>query len=155
MILVSSCLTGRCTRYDGRHSLDPQFMRRMEGRPILALCAEVAGGLPVPRPPAHFEGARPGREGEDLLNGRARLIDSEGRDVSRAFVDGAQAVLGQALATGVTHAYLKDRSPSCGYDPQGLNPKGGVRLGVLAALLLRHGIEVHEVRAAAGEGCAI
>ncbi len=149
MILVSACLLGHCTRYDGRHSLDEQLARRLDKEAVLALCPETAGGLGVPRAPARFCGARPGCEGADLLAGRARLIDANGQDVSRAFIQGAREVLEQALAAGVRRAFLKDRSPSCGYDPAGANPLGGVRLGVLAALLVQRGFEITEVRAPA------
>lgn len=148
MILVSACLLGHCTRYDGRHSLCPDLRQDLGGQRLLALCPEVLGGLGVPRPPAHYLGGRFGQEGRDLLAGRARLLNGQGRDVSQAFIAGARAVLAQALAAGVRRAYLKDRSPSCGYDPQGRNPAGGIGLGVLSALLLEQGIEVIEVRAA-------
>ena len=114
---------------------------------VLALCPEVLGGLAVPRPPARLMGARPGHEGDDVLAGRARLVDTQGRDVTTAFIAGAREVLRQALAAGVREAWLKDRSPSCGHDPRGENPKGGSGQGVLTALLLAHGIAVREIRA--------
>jgi uncharacterized protein YbbK (DUF523 family) len=121
-------------------------MARLAEREIILVCPELWGGLTVPRSPAVFAGARPGREGHDLLAGKARLINAEGRDVSRAFIKGAQKVLRLALAEKVGRAYLKDRSPSCAFDPLGLNPRGGVRLGVLSALLTAHRIAVREVR---------
>lgn len=149
MILVSACLWGRNTRYDGRNSFSPELKERLEGQPVLALCPELAGGLGVPRPPARFVDARPGCEGQDLLAGRARLVDSQGRDVSAAFIEGARVVLDQVLAAGVTACYLKDRSPSCAYDPARRNPAGGPAMGVLSALLLDYGLDLIEVRAAA------
>lgn len=155
MVLVSACLLGRPTRYDGRHSLDEPLARELQGRRVLALCPEVASGLGVPRAPARYVEARPGSEGSDLLAGRTRIVNAEGRDVSREFIGGARAVAARALAAGVRRAYLKDRSPSCGYDPRGVNPQGGVRLGVLAALLIEAGVEVIEVRAAARDDAAL
>jgi uncharacterized protein YbbK (DUF523 family) len=147
VLLVSACLWGRATRYDGRRLEIPQELAGLDPAEVLALCPEVLGGLPVPRPPARLDGARPGREGLDVLEGRARLVDARGQDVTLAFVKGAREVLRQALAARVTKAYLKDRSPSCGHDPQGINPRGGPGQGVLAALLLQAGIQVTEVRA--------
>lgn len=147
VVLVSACLWGLRTRYDGRLSPAPELKERLAGCQVLALCPEVLGGLAVPRPPARILGARPGREGADVLAGVATLVDAQGRDVTQAFVAGARAVLAQALAQGARLAYLKDRSPSCGHDPQGQNPRGGVAQGVLTALLLAHGIEAVEVRA--------
>lgn len=149
MILVSACLLGRRTRYDGRHSKADDLMEIIGDRQVLSVCPEMLGGLGVPRPPARFDGAEPGSEGSDVVAGRGRLIDSQGRDVSQAFVDGAKEALKQALEAGVKRAYLKDRSPSCGYDPHGRNPKGGPAHGVFTTLLLEHGIEVIEVRAPA------
>ena len=150
MILVSACLLGQSVRYDGRHSHAPDLSALLCRKPFLALCPEYLGGLGVPRAPARFVGARPGREGPDVLAGRARLVDDSGRDVSRNFVDGARLVLELALAAGVTECLLKDRSPSCGYDPRRENPQGGPGLGVLAALMLEAGIKITEIRAQAG-----
>lgn len=147
MILVSACLLGQATRYDGRVLATPPCLDDLPPGQILALCPEVLGGLTVPRPAARIVGATPGREGADVLAGRARVLTDQGQDVTAAFIAGAQAVLARALAAGVTRAYLKDRSPSCGHDPQGQNPRGGPAQGVLTALLLARGIEVKEVRA--------
>ncbi|MBI4797173.1 MAG: DUF523 domain-containing protein [Desulfarculus sp.] len=147
MILVSACLWGLCTRYDSRVLAVPTWLAQLPHADILALCPEVLGGLTVPRPAARIVGATPGREGTDVLAGRARVLTAEGLDVSAAFIAGAQAVLARALAAGVRRAYLKDRSPSCAHDPQGHNPRGGPGQGVLTALLLAQGIEVMEVRA--------
>jgi len=107
------------------------------------------GGLSVPRPPARFVGATPGREGSEVLAGRAHLMAQDGSDVSEAFIRGARWVSAVAKAAGATKALLKDRSPSCAWDPHGQNPHGGPGQGVLAALLKAEGIEVVEVRAGA------
>ncbi len=146
-ILVSACLLGQSTRYDGRRLAVPPLIAGLEQARLLPVCPELLGGLLVPRPPARLVDARPGREGLDVLEGRARLIDAQGRDVTAAFLDGAREALERAMAARVVVAYLKDRSPSCGHDPEARNPRGGPGLGVLAALLLMHGIRVIEVRA--------
>jgi uncharacterized protein YbbK (DUF523 family) len=151
VILVSACLLGQAVRYDGRHSLAVELLRELEGRPYLALCPELLGGLGVPRPPARFQGARPGREGRDVLEGRARLVTPQGEDVTAAYLAGSHQALAIARAAGVEAAWLKDRSPACAWDPQGQNPLGGPGMGVLAALLARHGIAVREVRARAAD----
>ncbi|MBU1277053.1 MAG: DUF523 domain-containing protein [Proteobacteria bacterium] len=149
MILVSACLLGQRVRYDGRHCLREDVRELLAGEPVLALCPEVLGGLGTPRPPARFVGACFGREGLDLLGGQARLVDDTGRDVSRAFARGARVVAGLCRQNGVRLAFLKDRSPSCGWDPQGVNPQGGPGQGVLAALLQQMGVTVREVRSSA------
>ncbi len=147
MILVSACLLGQPARYDGRILPVPPLLSSLDPAQVLALCPEVLGGLAVPRPPARLVDARPGHEGDDVLAGRARLLTAEGRDVTAAFIAGAREVLRQARAVGVREAWLKDRSPSCGHDPRGQNPRGGPGQGVLSALLLAHGIAVREIRA--------
>ncbi|NQD94837.1 DUF523 domain-containing protein, partial [Pseudomonas sp. CrR25] len=52
-VLVSRCLLGHRVRYDGGAHGPFALLERWqaEGR-IVALCPEVAGGLPTPRPPA-------------------------------------------------------------------------------------------------------
>ncbi len=147
MILVSACLMGQCTRYDGGHCLSATLWVHLQTRPYIALCPELLGGLSVPRPPARFIGATPGREGAEVLAGQAHIMAQDGREVTEAFIRGARRVLSVAQAAGVTQALLKDRSPSCAWDPAGQNPQGGPGQGVLAALLHAEGIEVVEVRA--------
>ena len=147
MILVSACLMGQSTRYDGGHCLSPGLALALADKPYLAFCPEVMGGLEIPRIPAWIKGPGDIGRGADVLSGRARVMGEDGRDYSDAFIAGARVVQEIAVRAGVTLAYLKDRSPSCGYDPGQLNPKPGPAQGVLTALLIEAGIEVIEVRA--------
>jgi uncharacterized protein YbbK (DUF523 family) len=107
----------------------------------VAFCPEVAGGLPTPRLPAEIVGG----DGEDVLEGRARVVDATGADCTAEFVDGAHQVLAAARAAGARKALLTARSPSCGcgqiYDG---TFSGTLRPGdgVAAALLRRDGIQV-------------
>ncbi|WP_159941034.1 MULTISPECIES: DUF523 domain-containing protein [unclassified Nocardiopsis] len=153
-VLVSACLVGRRVRYDGRAKTvgDAAVDRwREEGR-LVVHCPEVAGGLPVPRPPAEIE---PGATAAEVLAGRARILTAAGEDVTAHFVAGARAALATARDRGVAVALLKESSPSCGlhrvYDG---TFSGGTRPGegVTARLLLEHGVAVfseNEVPAAA------
>jgi uncharacterized protein YbbK (DUF523 family) len=55
-VLVSSCLLGEAVRYNGADKrCDHHVLRRWlcEGR-VAPVCPEVAGGLPIPRPPAEI-----------------------------------------------------------------------------------------------------
>ena len=105
------------------------------------VCPEVLGGLPIPRAPAEMQGG----DGMAVLEGRARVVNSCGEDVTENYVAGAKAALAIALQAGCTKAILKARSPSCGagvvYDGTftGSRTAGD---GVLAALLRKHGFEV-------------
>lgn len=120
---------------------DDLFERwRAEGR-LVPFCPEVAGGLPVPRPPAEIVGG----DGADVLDGAARVVADTGEDVTEAFVAGARLALETARRAGARVALLKESSPSCGsrmiYDGTftGTWVAGD---GVTAALLEREGIRV-------------
>lgn len=57
-VLVSACLLGQPVRYDGGTVVtEGGILARwqMEGR-VIPVCPEMAGGLPVPRPPAEIHG---------------------------------------------------------------------------------------------------
>lgn len=145
-ILVSACLLGRRVRYDGgaKTSADERLAEwRREGR-LVAFCPEVQGGLPVPRPAAEIEG---GAGGEAVLDGRARVLATDGSDVTAEFLAGARAALEAARKAGARLAVLKEGSPSCGvltvYDGSFTGRRVAGR-GVTTALLERHGIRVFD-----------
>ena len=125
--LVSACLVGLCTRYDGRCKPDNRCLRQLEGRCWLPVCPEQLGGLPTPRTPADLVGG----DGHGVLAGHARVIDANGHDVSPEFIRGAEQVLKITRAQDITHALLKSGSPSCGI---------GDPVGVTAALLLENNV---------------
>ena len=141
-ILVSRCLLGHRVRYDGGASgpFDQLANWQAEGR-VVALCPEVAGGLPTPRAAAEI----PGGQGGEVLDGRAKVLTCEGEDVSDEFLDGARQALALVQRHGIRIAVLKAQSPSCGnvltYDGSfsGVKVQGA---GVTAALLTRHGVQV-------------
>ncbi|MFC4913390.1 DUF523 domain-containing protein [Actinomadura gamaensis] len=160
-ILVSSCLLGRPVRYDGaaKPVADALFDRwRAEGR-LVAVCPEIAGGLPVPRPPAELTGAPtrtllpltvlPASSDASATNrgagDRARVVTASGEDVTDEFVRGALVALDTARRADARIAILKESSPSCGshrvYDGTftGTSVPGE---GVTAALLSSAGIRV-------------
>lgn len=143
-ILISACLLGRPVRYDGRGRLLPHPLIaawQAEGR-LVAVCPEMLGGFPTPRPPAEIE---PGHSGGDVLDGRAQVVEATGGVVTAAFLDGAEAALEAAQAGHCPFALLTDGSPSCGSTfIYGGRFDGGTHpgMGVVAALLRRHGIRV-------------
>ena len=141
-VLVSRCLLGHRVRYDGGASGPYGQLARWqdEGR-IIALCPEVAGGLPTPRAPAEI----PGGQGLDVLNGKAPVMTSEGEDVTAAFMDGAQQALALVTRHGIRVAILKANSPSCGNVQTYDGSFSGVKVegqGVTAALLAGAGVQV-------------
>ncbi len=130
-ILVSACLFGLCTRYDGASKEDPTILSLLPEARFIPVCPEQLGGLPTPRPPAEIIGG----DGLAVLEGRARVINQQGEDVTQAFIKGAEEALRLAKLFGVRRAILKSRSPSCGLTP---------KVGVAAARLLAAGITVEE-----------
>jgi uncharacterized protein YbbK (DUF523 family) len=140
-LIVSACLVGLRTRLDGRARSFPHVLALASRYCLIPVCPEQLGGSPTPRPPAEiFQGA-----GEDVLDGRARVVTAEGDDLTDVHLRGATEVLGVARLSGATAALLKARSPSCGvgttYDgtfSHRLRPGSGVT----AALLAREGLEL-------------
>ncbi|ARQ72817.1 purine-nucleoside phosphorylase [Pseudomonas fragi] len=141
-VLVSRCLLGHRVRYDGGASGPYAQLAQWqaEGR-VIALCPEVAGGLPTPRAAAEI----PGGQGVEVLAGKAAVITTEGEDVTEAFVSGARQALALVERHGIRLAILKANSPSCGNRLTYDGSFSGVKVegqGVTAALLTRAGVQV-------------
>lgn len=141
-ILVSRCLLGHRVRYDGgAHGPFDLLQQWLDEGRVVALCPEVAGGLPTPRPPAEIAGG----QGAQVLDGRLPVLTIDGADVTAAFVAGAQQALELVHEHGIRLALLKARSPSCGNLENYDGSFSGVRVageGVTAALLRRAGVQV-------------
>lgn len=129
--LVSACLMGLKTRYDGRIKPCPRCRAELKGAVWIPVCPEQLGGLATPRVAADLIGGN----GRDVLDGRARVITREGIDVTGQFIEGAGQVLSIAMAQSVSGIFLKSKSPSCGVHSV---------LGVTAALLREHGFLIRE-----------
>jgi uncharacterized protein YbbK (DUF523 family) len=139
--LVSACLLGICTRYDGGCCPIPRLIQLAAQGLAVPVCPEVAGGLPVPRPPAEIVGG----DGQAVLDGQARVLTIEGEDVTEAFLAGARQALEAAQRLGIRQAVLKDDSPSCGCGRIYNGTFSGRMVsgkGVTAVLLQRNGITV-------------
>lgn len=137
-VIVSACLLGIKTRYDGAEARSEEVIRRLADRVAIPVCPEQLGGLPTPRPRASIQ---PG-DGSEALAGRSYVINSVGEDVTSLFVAGAQAVLQIARLTGATEAFLKEKSPSCGVTCIKNGDKDITGSGVTAALLKEAGMTV-------------
>lgn len=141
--LVSACLAGVCSRYDGSNNRHPAVEVLARARRAVPACPEQLGGLPTPRPPAEIV---PGGSGSLVLEGKAAVCCAGGQDVTAAFLRGAEQMLLIARLYAPAAVILKEGSPSCGlrriYDGsfQGRDKAG---TGVTAALLLREGFTVY------------
>jgi len=96
MYIVSACLAGVRCRYDGEDREDPKVLELLAGGEAVPVCPEQLGGLPTPRSRAEFVGG----DGEDVLDGRARVVSEEGVDVTDFFLRGAEEVLRIAVCSG-------------------------------------------------------
>jgi uncharacterized protein YbbK (DUF523 family) len=131
LYLVSACLCGVACRWDGRAAPVERLAALYRRGLALAVCPEVDGGLPTPRPPC------------ELRNGRA--VTRDGEDLTARFQAGAAHALGLAQQHDIHLAVLKERSPSCGSTEVYDGTFSGVRVpgaGITAALLAAHGIRV-------------
>jgi len=130
--LVSACLIGLKTRYDGQVIPSAACLAAVEGGICIPVCPEQLGGLPTPRTAADLVGG----DGRDVLAGKARVVTRDGQDVTENFILGARQVLEIARQQEITKVILKTGSPSCGLAP---------RIGVTAALLQDEGFAVAEM----------
>lgn len=130
--LVSSCLLGLKTRYDGKVIPSAACSRAVAGAVCIPVCPEQLGGLPTPRVAADLVGG----DGHDVLAGKARVITRDGHDVTGNFIRGARQVLEIVRQQAIAKIFLKAGSPSCGLLP---------KIGVTAALLQTEGYDLVEM----------
>lgn len=139
--LVSACLLGEKCRYDGKSTPNEEVILLSKKEELIPACPELLGGLDTPRAPSEITGG----DGNDVIEGRAKVVSKEGQNVTEYFVKGAYATLEIAKRENATEAYLKSKSPSCGcgkiYDGTlSRTLKDGD--GVTTALLKKNGIKV-------------
>ena len=130
-ILVSACLLGEKTKYDGGDNLVEELKGLLEFFELVPFCPEMEGGLPCPRVPAE-------RKGNWVIN-------KDGVDVTEQYREGAEKALRLCKLLGIELAILKQGSPSCGskeiYDGYFRDRKIAGK-GVTAALLSGNGVRV-------------
>ncbi len=131
-ILISACLIGDKTRYDGGDNRWPFAEKLMAKYDLVPFCPEVEGGLPVPREPAEIK--------------RNQVFTKSGKDVTKEFDRGAERALQACRLFGIRIAILKDDSPSCGCRHIHDGHFTGTKidgLGVTARLLIANGVKVY------------
>ncbi len=137
-VIVSACLLGANCRYDGGTKYHPELLSKLEGECLIPVCPEQLGGLGTPRPSAEIvEGSGP-----DVLEGRSRVVNHEGQDVTENYLRGAREVTSLARLLDVKCACLKELSPACGvkYIKRGDRRVPG--MGVAAAALVGQGVKL-------------
>lgn len=109
-ILVSACLLGTNCKYNGGNNLTPKLMELKKENIFIPVCPEESGGLLTPREPCEIQNGM----GKDVLEGKSRVINKTGDDVTESFILGAKETLALAKQHSCPLAVLKSRSPSCG-----------------------------------------
>ncbi|MEA3489333.1 MAG: DUF523 domain-containing protein [Candidatus Omnitrophota bacterium] len=140
-ILVSSCLIGKKCAYDGRARTIDSVREQCRAAGFVDVCPEIEGGLGCPREAHEIVGG----SGEDVLDGKARVLTRDMKDHTKNFIRGAEIVLERANDNRIELAVFKSKSPSCGKGKicagrfDGMLREGN---GVTTALLLKRGIQV-------------
>ncbi len=114
MYIISRCLLGDNCKYDGGNNLCEALVEFCKTHDYVAVCPEVAGGLPVPR-----------KQDEIVVDddGSWKLSSEDGEDFSEAFDYGARLSVASVLVEAgnrqehrgiIEGAILRANSPSCG-----------------------------------------
>lgn len=99
-ILVSACLCGQKTRFDGKDNPFPFIEKLKRHYDVVPFCPEVEGGLPLLREPC------------EIVNNS--VLSESGKDYTKEYIEGAKKAVSLCHFFGIKIAILKDRSPSCG-----------------------------------------
>lgn len=131
-ILVSACLLGDKTRYDGKDNYCAKLETLQKKYELVPFCPEVEAGLSIPRDPAEIR--------------NNQVITSKGVDLTKAYDESAEKAYRICSFLGIKIAILKDDSPSCG--PRHIHDGkfDDVKiegLGVTARYLISKGIKVY------------
>jgi uncharacterized protein YbbK (DUF523 family) len=142
MKLCSACLLGIECRYDGKSNLEKaseQLLQEFKDGNIIPVCPEQLGGLPTPKSGARICSG----DGNDVLDGKTKLLTDKNQDVTTQYIKGAYESLKIVQDLGIKEFIGIQKSPSCGcgYIQGGLDKR---RItdgdGVTVALLKRNGI---------------
>ncbi|MCR3921019.1 MAG: DUF523 domain-containing protein [Firmicutes bacterium] len=141
VLLVSTCLLGINTKYNGGNNHHPHVVVLQKKALLVPCCPEQLGGLSTPRAATEIRGG----DGHNVLAGCARVVTATNEDRTNAFIAGAEAALCIAEVVAAEGALLKARSPSCGrgciYGGH-FNETTKKGDGVTAALLTRAGLPI-------------
>lgn len=142
MRLISACLLGLKCAWDGKDDYrSDKAIKLLDSETVIPVCPEQLGGLKTPRAPQEIQGG----SGEDVLDGKCKVLNKNGEDVTREFVAGAGETLRIATQFHIEEFIGKSNSPSCGcgriYDGT-FSQKSIAADGVTTALLKRNGIGV-------------
>lgn len=131
-LIISSCLCGNNTKYNGGNNLIDKLDLLEEKFNLITICPEVFGGLSTPRNPSEIQGDK--------------VYSNQGLDVTDNFVNGALKAVEILKKHDVKYALLKEGSPSCGVNKIYDGTFTGVKIsgsGVTTKMFRDLGIEVY------------
>ena len=135
-IIVSACLVGKRCRYNGEDRAHAGVVRFLRGKKYVAICPERLAGWGVPRPAVEFHGGG----AKKLAEGKARVIDDQGRDRTASLLRGVTRALSRAVSVQAREAVLKEKSPSCGVGKVYRDGKLQRGEGIFTYWLRKHGV---------------
>ncbi len=130
-IIISACLAGLRTRYDGTAKAHHRLRELADQAILVPVCPEILGGLGIPRLPCHFVGG----DGAALLRGEARLIDQAGTDRTSFFLRAADETRRVVELVSPAMIIFKEGSPSCGVRRVDIEGSWQNGCGVVTAVL--------------------
>lgn len=142
MIIVSACLTGIPCNHNGEATPDKRVISLIREGLAFPLCPEILGGLTIPRNRTRIS------EGDGnmvLEQKKGLLITSDGNDVTKQFLRGAELTLKVLRLLGIDTVIFRQDSPSCGCGKTLGGLLEPIRIngdGVVTALLKKESIRV-------------
>lgn len=139
-ILVSACLLGLPTRYDGKSKRSQEVLDYLEQEKLtpVPVCPEQLAGMTTPRQKTFFRSG----DGQGVLSGTGEAVSETDQPMNEVFCRGARMTLEIARLSGCRRALLKEGSPSCGVQRVYLGEDKVAGVGVTSALLINSGLDV-------------
>ena len=129
-IMISSCLLGINTRYNGKIKPMNPLLKKFLNNIIIPFCPEQFGCLKTPRTKATLLS-----NSKSIVDGNGSVIDDNGKDVSSDFLKGAQTSLELINNIKPNLIILKEDSPSCGLCFTNINWQKKRGMGITAYLI--------------------
>ena len=101
--VISACLLGINCRYNGKDKFSKDAFKEFTDSESVLLCPELLANLGIPRPACEIVAG----DGFDVLTGKAKIIDSSGKDVTKKYLVGAHKALDIVIKLGAKEAILK------------------------------------------------
>lgn len=129
-IMISSCLLGINTRYNGKVKPINPLLKKFLNNIIIPFCPEQFGCLKTPRIKATLSS-----NSKSIIDGSSCVFDDSGKDISFNFIKGATTSLELIKSVKPNLIILKEDSPSCGLFFTNINWQKKRGMGITAYLI--------------------